>query len=251
MQIEGKDLNIDNLSRAHPTLTELSLHNVRTAYLPKLADLEKLPLHSLGLRWFAGADLTALSFPPNLQHLTIWHSSKLRSLKGLEAAKALETLVLRDNGPLEDLSALRDLPALKTLSIEGGYGEPQKISTLAQLDGLPLRSLQLRAVKGVALDLTPLTHLPDLNELDLHGPNFDPAELAKVAAAHPWFYDQLRDLKDYPLQGMRCKKCGGVQKEMFLRGKKFLWCPICSKSGLQKVLDAFDAQVTAARSQLT
>ena len=123
----------------------------------------------------------------------------------------------------------------------------QKLSNLDAIEGLPIEKLTLRAVAGADVDLSPVARLKNITVLDIHGPNFAPEELAKVAAAHPWFLEQLLDLKDYPLSGMNCKKCGGVQKEMFLRRKKFLWCPNCNQSGIDRVLDEFKGLVRQAK----
>ncbi|MCV0424447.1 MAG: hypothetical protein K5905_03160 [Roseibium sp.] len=80
--------------------------------------------------------------------------------------------------------------------------------------------MTLIAVDGGSLDLAPVARLPHLESLDLHGPNFAPDELAKVAAAYPWFLNQLMKLPDYPIDGMACKKCGNRKKELFIKGKK-------------------------------
>ena len=246
--VEGKNLNVDELLREQPQRSQLAIYTVRKSELDKLNGLNRLPLTSLELRWLSSADLTPVQFPSELQNLMVWHSSKLRSLEGISAAPNLMNLVLEDNGPLENTTQLSVLKNLRTLSITGGFTSIQKIASLDAIEGLPIEKLTLRAVAGANLDLSPIARLPNIRELDIHGPNFAPEELAKVAAAHPWFHEQLLDLDDYAMPGMRCKKCGGIQKEMFLRRKKFLWCPSCNQSGIDRVLDRFNELVRLAKT---
>lgn len=246
--IEGKDLDMAALLSERPQREALAIFTVHNRDLPKLQGLEKLPLKSLGLRWISAPDLTDVPLPPGLEDLNIWHCSKLKSLAGLEQASKLKRLALEDNAPLEDAASLAALKELTELSIQGGFTAQQKVLSLAGISGLPIEKLTLRAIAGGDLDLSPVAALPKLKELDMHGPNFDRAELAKVCAAHPWFYEQLLDLEDYTLPGMRCKKCGGRQKQMFLRRGKFLMCPSCDKGAIERALAGFDKQVAAARA---
>ena len=245
--IEGKDLDMAALLGEAPQRTELAIFTVHNRDLPKLQGLEKLPLTSLGLRWISAPYLRDVPLPPGLKDLNIWHCSKLKSLAGLEQASGLERLLLEDNAPLEDAGALSALTQLKDLTIQGGFTAQQKVTSLAGIEGLPIEKLSLRAIAGGDLDLSPVARLKHLKELDLHGPNFAREELAKVCAAHPWFYEELLDLKDYTLPGMRCKKCGGRQKEMFLRRGKFLMCPFCDAGAIERALAGFDGMVEAAR----
>ena len=246
--IEGKQLHVPSLLAENPQRRELAIFTVHHRDLERMKGLDRLPLTSLGLRWISAPDLKRVPLPGTLRDLAIWHCSKLRSLDGLEAAADLRTLVLEDNGPLEDAGALAGLKHLSTLSIQGGFVSKQKILSLEALEGLPIRNLTLRAVQAGGVDLSPVARLSQLERLDIHGPNFDPAELAKVAAAHPWFLDQLLDLEDYGLKGMKCKKCNGTQKQMFLRRKKFLWCPKCDEKGLQRTIEGFLDLVEKART---
>ncbi len=239
-------LDVDDLALRMPQGSSLSINTIRKSDLKRLRGLEKLPLAFLGLRWLSASDLTVIPMPPSVVELRIWHSNKLCSLIGIEAAPKLEQLALRENGPLEDASALRELPKLRSLSIEGGQTSLQQIASLDFLEGLPLQELVLIAVDGAELDLGPIARLPALTSLVITGAHFAPEELAKVAAAHPWFFDQLMDLPDCLISGTGCKKCRGSQKEMFLKGTKGLWCPVCSEAGLDKALDGFKALVEAA-----
>lgn len=237
--IEGKDLDVQSLLAEAPRPTELSIFTVRNKDLHKLHRLDELPLKILGLRWISAPDLREVPLPKSLTDIAIWHCSKLRSLEGLEQAPNLKSLVLEDNAPLENSGAIGTLKKLETLYIQGGMVSLQKINNLDAIEGLPIKLLGVRGIQGSHIDLSPVARLPYLRELDIHGPNFRPEELAKVAAAHPWFLDQLLDLADYKLGGMRCKNCNGLQKQMFLRRKKFLRCPKCDASEIQKAIDGF------------
>ena len=244
---DAERLDVPYLAQRMPAGSSLSINTIRKSDLKRLKGLESLSLEFLGLRWLSAPDLTAVPLPPSLAELRIWHSPKLKSLSGIEAAPDLEQLDLRENGLLEDATALRNLPRLRTLSIEGGHTSLQKIANLDFLEGLPLQHLSLVAVDGASLDLGPVARLPELETLVLHGPSFSHQELAKLAAAHPWFYDQLTDLPDCSINGTTCKTCGGRQKMLFLKMVKGLWCPICDKKGLETALKAFDDLVADAR----
>ena len=237
--IEGRYLDIPSLLSEVPKPESLAIYTVRKSELGRLELLDKLPLTSLELRWISVEDLAQVPLPKSLKSLMIWHCSKLRSLDGLEKAPKLENLSLEDNAPLEDATAIASLKNLKSLSIMGGFTSEQKISSIDAVADLPIERLTLRAIAGGELDLSPVAGLSKLKELDMHGPNFAAEELAKVAAAHPWFLDQLLDLEDYRLPGMKCRKCGGTQKKMFLRRKKFLWCPACNQAGIDRLLGEF------------
>lgn len=229
-------------------LTDLGIYTIRKADLHRLTGIERLPLKTLALRWLSARDLTDVPLPPTITGLSLWQSPKLRSLEGIEAAPNLTSLFLQDNGVLEDAAGLHHLPKLTALAIQGGMNDNQKIASLGFLDGMALEHLTLTAIQGADLDLGPVARMATLKEIDIHGRSFRPRELAKVAAAHPGFYAGLIELSEYPdFLGMRCKTCGGVQKQLFLRQVKFLWCPVCEATGLAKQLAKFARMVDAAR----
>lgn len=239
--------------KALPKLEALEVYKIRTRDLPKVQALGELPLRGLGLRFWSEPDLTAFRPPPGLETLTVWQSNKLESLDGIEAAADLETLVLNDNGKLQSLEPLVVLLKLKVLSITGGIWNKQKTAGLGALAGLEaLRELQLRGIDGRGVDLAPVAQIPKLEKLDLWARDFAMEEVAKVAAAYPWFLEQLLDLKDYGLRDSYgvCGKCESMRKEMFLKGRKFLWCPLCDKKGLDRLLGLFETAVEEARGQL-
>ncbi|WP_298818333.1 hypothetical protein [uncultured Roseibium sp.] len=246
---DAERLDVPDLLQRMPEGSSLSVNTIRKADMKRLKGLDELPLAFLGLRWLSAPDLTSVPLPSSLKELRIWHSNKLKSLNGIEAASGLEKLELRENGLLENGSAVRSLPKLRSLSIEGGNSSQQKVETLSFLEGLPLEHVSLVAVDGRTLDLGPVARLPELKSFDVQGQEFPSVELAKVAAAFPWFLDRLLDLPDCSIDGMACKKCGGRKKELFIKEAKGLWCSACEEAGLKKALTGFKALVEAARQK--
>lgn len=259
--LEGVDLNVGDLLiwgeavdvdrlKAMPNLSTLEIYKLRAREIPKIERLGELRLENLSLRFWPEADLTALRPPKGLKHLTVWQSNKLVSLQGIQAARDLEELALSDNGRLKTLAPLAGLPKLTGLHLTGGIWTKQETDGLEALDQLPdLRRLQLRTIDGRGVDLGPVARLPNLEWLDLWARDFPMEEVAKVAAAHRFYYDELLDLQDYGLRDSFgvCGACDSTRKQMFLKGRKFLWCPVCDKKGLDRLLAKFDAAVEAAR----
>lgn len=234
-------------------LTSLEVYRIRPKDMPKVARLGELSLEGLSLRFWGAPDLAAFRPPAGLKYLTIWQSKTLVRLDGIEAAADLEELALNDNGPLESLAPLRALPKLRGLSLTGGIWTRQATGALDGLADLKaLRRLQLGRIEGRGVDLAPVARLSHLESLQMWPRDFPMAELAKVAAGHPAYLKQLLDLEDY---GRRdefglCGTCGGMRKMMFLKGRKFLWCPVCEKAGLERLLNSFLAAVEQARREL-
>ncbi|MEM9754433.1 MAG: hypothetical protein AAF914_00485 [Pseudomonadota bacterium] len=243
MQIEASSFDAAKV----PSGTQsLAIHTIRKADLSRLQGLDRLAIDDLHLRWLSAPDLTFVPLPPGLRGLTIMHSSRCKSLAGITQAPGLRRLAWLDTGALSDFAPLHDLPELEELAIEGGMSSKQKVPALGQLAGLNLRRLTLRGVTGPDLALDAVADMGGLQDIDLHAIDFEPEDLAKVAAARPDYYTQLKDLKDYPAGlGMKCKKCGGPRKELFLKGLKWLWCPVCEAAGIEKALARFDALVAA------
>ncbi len=240
LRIEGENLDVQTLLKEQPNLKHLQLYTVRKAEFKRLDGLDQLPLESLELRWYSGPDLTHVPLPKTLKHFHVWHCGKLRSLDGLEAAPQLEELIYDDNCRLDNTDALSSLTQLKRLQLSGSRGSSNhKISSIEAISNLPIEALAMFAIDGKELDLTPITRLKKLKTLDLNGLDFAPTELAKVAAAFPWFFEQLLDLEDMDISGFACKKCNGTQKKLFLQRKKWLWCPSCNQAGIDKALDEF------------
>ncbi len=239
--IEGSKLDVSALG----DIAGLSIQTIRKLELGKLQGLDGLQLKELELRWLSAADLTVVSFPKTLVSFRIWHSPKLKSLEGLETAENLKELYIRENGSPLDISALRALTKLEHLIIDGGYGDGNTLTGFDVLEGLPIEHLTMINIKGADLDLGPVARLPQLKELDLPTRLFPAEEVAKVAAAKPWYYEQLKDLpKAKSHFANPCKKCGQMPHELFLKGKKFLWCLDCQGARVAEHLADFDALVS-------
>ncbi|SFI56556.1 hypothetical protein SAMN04488095_1246 [Jannaschia pohangensis] len=182
-QFDGERLDLSTLGH----VTELSVNTIRKADLKRLRGLDALPLEALALRWLSASDLTVVPMPPGLRALRLWHSSKVKTLDGIEQAPGLMALDLRELGQPLDLLAVAGLRDLRRLSVQGGYGAGQRIVSLAPLSGLPIEDLTLMAVDGADLDLGPVTRMRALRKLTLTGTKLDPAGMAAIKAAHAWF----------------------------------------------------------------
>ncbi len=248
----GEAVDVDILGTL-PKLESLEIYKIRSRDLPKVARLGELRLPALSLRFWSEPDLSAFRPPAGLTELTIWQSNKLVSLDGIEAAADLETLVLNDNGRLQSLKPLQALARLSALYISGGIWTKQETDGLEGLERLEgLRRLQLRGIDGRGVDLTPVARMSNLEWLDLWARDFAMEEVAKVAAAHPFLRKRLLDLEDYGLADSMglCGKCGTRKKQMFLKGRKFLWCPDCERKGIDRLLGQFAEAVEQARRDL-
>lgn len=250
--IWGEAVDIDRLL-ALPKLKTLNIYKLRSRELDQVARLNELSLDNLSLRFWPEPDLSSVPLPASLKHLTIWQSNKFTALDGIETASGLESLYLSDNGPLQGVKPLKALPKLTSLAISGGIWTSQKMPSLeglADLEGLT--HLHLQGIDGRHVDLTPVAQIPNLTSLDLWARDFPLAEVAKVAAAFPFFHTDLLDLEDYPLRDSygNCGTCGSNRKQMFIKGGKFLWCPVCDQKGLERQLAKFEAAVDQARRSL-
>lgn len=243
--VEAARLEMDRAQRA----TALSLHTIRKAELKLLADLGQTSLEELNLRWFSAPDLTSFELPSALKAMSIWQSNRLKSLAGIEIAKGLEKLELRENGNPLDLSALESLSKLTTLAIEGGYDKAQRVVGSQVLNGLPLKSLKLINVDGADFDLAGVASIERLQHLDIATHVFEPEHLAILAAAKPWYMDQLMKLEEAePFLSDPCKKCGDTKVKLFLKNAKMLWCPTCESDKLQFHLEQFEMLVRQQKS---
>lgn len=251
LTVWGEAIDVDALL-ALPKLESLEIYKLRRRDIGRIARLGDLSLRRLSLRFWPEADLTLLPFPRGLTQFTVWQSKKLVALDGIERAADLTDVTLSDNGKLRSVEPLAGLPALRGLSLSGGIWNKQELSTLDGLEKLTgLRHCQLRTVDGRNVDLAPVARLPNLESLDLWARDYPMAEVAKVAAAFPFFHEALLDLPDYPYRDGNgiCSGCNATRKQMFLRGRRFLWCVTCDAKGLNTLLADFDAAVEAARPE--
>ncbi len=101
-------------------------------------------------------------------------------------------------------------------------------------------------------DLSPLADLKRLTKLELSPRSFDPDQLARLAAAHPFFLRQLLALPDFDTWNGApgCKTCKSRRKVLFLRRKKLLWCPRCEAAKLAAQVEGFERLVAEKRSEL-
>lgn len=246
-RMSSRTFNADKLDISGlACVTDLAIHNIRKADWKKLIGLDELPLRSLELRGLSSPDLTVVPFPNTLLSLRVWHSSKLKSLAGLETATGIKELYLRDNGRTLDISAITALTQLEHLIIDGGYGDAQTLESLAAIEEMPIQELTLINVSVDDLDLGPIARLPSLRRLRLSERMLASEQVARIAAAKPWYYDQLKTLPQANgTYADQCKKCGQFPHELFLKGKKFLWCLECQKTKVAEHLADFDALVSA------
>jgi hypothetical protein len=203
-------------------------------------------LTALSVRHADANDLQFLAGLATLETLTVWQCPKLMRLDGVERLTRLTALYLNDLGAIESLAPLAALTGLRILALTGGIWKTQGLPSLVPLRALSrLEQLHLRSTKVVDGDLRPLADLPQLNRLDLSPRNFDPAELAYLAASYPFFLRELLALDDFDeWAGTHgCKKCGTGRKLMFLRRKKLLWCPRCEGAKLAALVEGFERQV--------
>ncbi|MBC1935390.1 hypothetical protein HCA69_03365 [Listeria grandensis] len=117
-------------------------------------------LTSLHFRYAEIDDFTPLQGLNKLASMTIWNSSKVSDLSGLQDLPALKELIIEEAG-LNDLTGIGGLTSLTTIELNGN-----NISDLRPLSNLPkLRSLHLN--DNNISDLTPLRTIPSLTELKL------------------------------------------------------------------------------------
>src|SRR5262249_26267574 len=238
--------------REFTALESLRIYRLPRRHVPVLAGCLLPRLTMLGVRHADAEDLGFLSGFGTLETLSVWQSPKVTRLDGIERLTRLTTLALSDVGAIESLAPLMALPGLRSLALAGGVSATQELPSLAPLRALEsLEQLNLMAAKVVDGDLGPLGDLRHLSQLDLSPRNFEPAEIARVAAAHPFWRRQLLTLPDFDTweHAPGCKKCRGRRKILFLRRKKLLWCPRCEGAKLAALVADFDRLVEEKRRE--
>ena len=232
--------------REFEALTNLRIYRLPRRHVPALAGCRLPRLTTLSVRHADAGDLQFLGTFATLETLTVWQCPKLTRLDGIERLTRLTALYFNDLGAIESLAPLAALGELRALGLTGGIWTTQGLPSLATLRELPkLERLNLMSAKVVDGDLGPLCDLRQLSQLDLSPRNFEPAELARVAAAHPFWRRQLLTLPDFDTweRAPGCKKCHGRRKVLFLRRKKLLWCPSCEGAKLAALLADFERLV--------
>lgn len=236
--------------REFAALEELAIYRLPARQLPVLAGGGWKRLKSLNVRHGRSADLAFVSRLQGLDSLAVWQSPPVVRLDGIEGLTGLRRLVLSDIGAIASLAPLAKLRDLRQLELSGGIWKTQGLPPLAPLVALErLEYLNMVAATVADGDLGPLAALPRLARLDLAPRYFAPEELARVAAAHPFYERHLLDLPDFDCWdgAPGCGKCKGRRKVLFLRRKKQLWCPSCEKEKLAALLEGFKAMVAERR----
>lgn len=238
--------------REFVALRELRIYKLPRRNLPALARCQLPRLTALSVRHAEAGDLGFLSSFVTLETLTVWQSPKVTRLDGIERLTRLTALALSDIGAIASLAPLAVLTGLRSLALAGGVSSTQELPSLAPLRALErLESLNLIAAKAIDGDLGPICDLPRLTQLELSPRNFEPAEIARAAAAHPFWRRQLLTLPDFDTweRAPGCKKCQGRRKILFLRRKKLLWCPRCEGAKLAALVADFERLVEEKRRE--
>jgi len=238
--------------REFAALETLRVYRLPRRHVPVLAGCPLPRLTALSVRHADAGDLGFLSGFVTLETLNVWQCPKLTRLDGIERLTRLTTLALSDLGAIESLAPLATLTGLRSLALAGGVWTTQGLPSLAPLRALAgLERISLVAAKAIDGDLGPLCDLPRLTHLDLSPRNFEPAEIARLAAAHPFWLRWLLDLSDFDqfAGSSGCKTCGTHRKVLFLRRKKLLWCPQCEGAKLAALLADFERLVEEKRRE--
>jgi hypothetical protein len=251
MWVDGTAKDLAALSE-FKALDHLRVYRLPRRHVPVLAGCRLPALTALSVRHADAGDLQFLAGFATLETLTVWQCPKLMRLDGVERLTRLTALYFNDLGAIESLTPLAALTGLRILALTGGIEKTQALPPLAPLRSLGgLEELHLTLAKVVDGDLGPLADLRRLSQLDLSPRNFEPVEIARVAAAHPFFQRQLLALPDFDTWNGApgCKACKGRRKVLFLRRKKLLWCPRCEGAKLAAQVEGFERLVEEKRRE--
>ncbi len=174
----------------------------------------------------------------------------LAPLAGLEVLKVQGAWPLARLDGIERLTRLLEF-VLSTPPGSDGSGRCIEVASFAPLAKLPaLARVVLSAVRPADLDLTPLTRLPALRELDVGGvPEFQLAQYAWLAVQLPGVEGRcLQPHIAIPGVG-RCRKCGATERLLIgVAPRARRWaCPTCHAKRLAAHEAAWAAAVEAAR----
>jgi hypothetical protein len=238
--------------REFNALSQLRIYRLPRRHVPVLADCGLPRLTTLGVRHADAGDLQFLAGRATLETLTVWQCSNLTRLDGIERLTGLTSLYFNDLGAIESLAPLAALTGLRILALTGGVDSTQALPSLAPLRALgKLEQLHLTSAKVIDGDLGPLADLKRLARLDLSPRYFEPDELARLAATHPFFLRELLALPDFDTWdgAPGCKTCKSRRKILFLRRKKLLWCPRCEAAKLAAHVEGFERLVEEKRRE--
>jgi hypothetical protein len=258
LERSAKALWIDGTAKDFSALREfvalkaLRIYRLPRRNVPVLARCRLPRLTTLSVRHADAEDFEFLSGFVTLDTLTVWQSPKLKRLDGIERLTRLTIIGLTELGAIESLAPLAALTGLRSLGLSGGMNTTQMLPSLAPLRTLTgLERLNLTAAKVSDGDLDPLCDLSGLTHLELPPRGFEPAEIARVAAAHPFWRRQLLQLQDFDQWAGTggCKKCGTHRQVLFLRRKKLLWCPKCEGAKLAALVADFERLVEEKRRE--
>lgn len=223
-------------------LKSLLVDNLNLKTLPFVTQLKNI--ECLVLRRYGAKDFSGFSQLKTLRHLMVWQSPKVKSLSGLEN-KNLASLYLMDVGPITDLRPITTISELVNFRLSGGFWKKHALESLAPLTKIAnLRWLELCAVQIVDNDLSPLTHLPDLEHFELSSAY--PLEcLAPIAARFPHLYRQW--LEPQGDSGLDCKKCRAEKLRWLAGNQSKMVCPSCDKEKILNFQKKFRALVEAVK----
>jgi hypothetical protein len=182
-------------------------------------------------------DLARVGADPKLPGLIIF-SYKFESLRELAPLSGhLEILKISGAPRLTSLEGVQDLPKLQEVVLatptgSAGSGRLIAVSSFAPLERLPrIKRLVLQGIRPHDLDLSPISRMAQLQEVDIGGvPEFTIEHYARLAQALP--HATGRCLTPYvTIKGVgRCRKCNA--QSVLLNGaapraRKWV-CPTCN-----------------------
>ncbi len=249
-EVRGRTLELrkadwDEVARRAGEADAFQFARLRSEDAPRLAALGFDQLRGMSLRELESADLRWLEHFPGLRYLEIWQSPKVRSLAGLETARGLRWLNLWDLGRVEDLGPLGELTELEVLHWSGGVWKAavaaERLAPLAKLD---LRGLVVGNVAGIR-DVGALLGYRRLEVLWAPTAMLPVGEVARLAAAYPWWAKEEPWVDRNRESNPACRQCGGGQVMLLLAKKKRYWCERCEGEKLAAALEEFRRRVRA------
>jgi len=207
--------------------------------------------------WVSGQKIKELTFLKDFRNLKklflrSFKTTNLSPLKSLKELKHLELTNVGNGGNLEAISHLTSLQELIIQTPPGWDGGSKRLSydSLAPLRNLEnLVSLTLLDVLFTNDELTPLTHLKSLDQLDTRN-TFTIAAFVELSISQPKL--KCRYTKPYTIwEGVeyyRCKKCGSMKVEFSgIDLKRRVFCLNCNKKKTDELVVRFN-EIKAEKS---